>query len=196
MRIQHTIFAAALVTSALIAGCGGGGSSTPPAPVPTQTVAPTAAPTVAPTVAPTIAPTVAPTLAPTPTPTVAPTFTPLPTASPGPTAAPTAVPTYLPGTVQPIFDCVGHTGSAFYMLFGYNNPTGTTVDIAAGTTNNEMLLLLTSGNVPYTGQPSTFNPGLHDRLFQVPLTTGEVSVQWTLDGNTIGPIPKEGSTSC
>jgi len=81
------------------------------------------------------------------------------------------------------------------MLFGYNNPLATPVTLDAGTVQNEVILSSSSGNTVFTGQPSTFFPVLHDRLFQVPLPTGEVTVTWTLDGNTIGPYPRE-TTAC
>ena len=80
-----------------------------------------------------------------------------------------------------------------YIQFGYDSKRTDSVTIEAGTSTNQVIITTSAG--PYLAspqpQPSTFDPGLHNNVFQVNLPKGEVSVEWDIDGNTLGPVGKE-----
>jgi hypothetical protein len=79
----------------------------------------------------------------------------------------TSVPPAPTGSVTPIAECVADLGGGHYRaFFGYNNANSSTPNIAIGGHNK-----VTPGPVD-KGQPNTFLPGRHKKVFSVEFTGG------------------------
>lgn len=84
------------------------------------------------------------------------------------------------GAVTPILDChVANSDGSRTFVFGYDNPTGSTVTIPAGPHNS-----ITPKR--YGPPPTTiFRPGVHHGVFSVTVTGDEGPV-WHLQQNNVG----------
>lgn len=72
-----------------------------------------------------------------------------------------------PPDVVPLVDCVTtHADGSWTAIFGYDNRTGSTVDIPVGPANR--VTPRSSG----TPQPTSFRPGVHHGAFQVTVQRG------------------------
>jgi hypothetical protein len=89
----------------------------------------------------------------------------------------------------PILECVFHdTGTGQYnSLWGYNNGSGSSENIAIGENNNF------SPSPENRGQPTTFLPKLNDNVFVV-TWNGTGSLTWNLDGHSVSAT--KSSTPC
>jgi len=159
-------------------------------PTPTSTSIPsTDTPTPTNTSAP---PTATDTPTPTPTTTSAPptdTSTPTPTnTSAPPTDTPTPTPTNTPApTLHPILNCIVDNGDGtFTAFFGYTNDNTVTETRPIGPLNRFV------PDPADRGQPTTFLPGTHDRVFSV-VSTDNGPLHWSLErenviANTNSPL--------
>ena len=81
--------------------------------------------------------------------------------------------------VVPILNCADVNGTQVTGTFGYNN-TGAATTIDVGLDN------FFSPGAVFRGQPASFDPGRHDRVFSTTFTasTSLTQITWLLDGNT------------
>jgi len=87
------------------------------------------------------------------------------------------------GPVTPEFNCVEYRGDGVLAVwFGYDNPTGETVEVEVGDPDNYF-----EGFSEDRGQPTEFEPGQHEQVFAV-TTFSPDSLTWHLLGNSVtGP---------
>lgn len=84
-------------------------------------------------------------------------------------------------SIRPIFECVAPVPDpegSWRAIFGYSNPTGVEETIFIGTDPDNFF----TPPPGFKGQPETFQPGLHERVFEV-IFTEDVTLTWKLDGS-------------
>ena len=90
-------------------------------------------------------------------------------------------------TLIPVLNCIqAGSGSSYTAVLGYTNPTRTTY-VLYGSPNR-------ISPSSYDGdQPHRFDPGTHNAVFSLPISSGTVT--WTLQGTTL-TISKNAAKAC